>query len=216
MATYRVKLTAEEMPSLVFADETGYVIGGGTEAIDAITRQARPTARETISDALGRGPQGEITQKSRRISGELSTGISGEARGKAHDSVQRTLQRWADGTRTPTAKTVEKYQAQYMANVGSRNAQLDKLLDIITGKTPPQKLPKGDITITPHGEIEAYPSNPENRDPRSVNIEIKSRDALVQQQAFLDPIATWLAEFSRGGMRELRTIETLQVTFVEK
>ncbi len=216
MATYRVKLTAEQMPSLEFDDETGYVIGGGTEAIDAITRQARPSARETVGDALGRGPQGEITQKSRRISGELSTGISGEPRGKAHDSVQRTLQRWADGTRTPTLKTVEKYQAQYEANMGHRNPQLDKLHDILTGKTPPQKLPKGDITIRPFGKIEAYPSNPENRDPRGVNIEIKARDALVQAQALLDPVATWLSEFSRGGLRELRTIETLEVTFTEK
>lgn len=216
MASYRVTLKAQDMPSLQFDPQTNNVIGGGHEAIDAIIRQVRPTARETVGDALGRGPQGEITQKSRRISGELSTGISGQPRGKAHDSIQRTLQRWADGTRTPTAKTVEKYQTAYQANIGSRNAQLDKLLDIITGKVQPAKLPKGDITITPFGKIEAYPSNPENRDPRSVNIQIKSRDALVQQQAFMDPIATWLAEFSRGGARELQTIETLTVTFVEK
>lgn len=203
-----------------------FIIGGGGKAMERFIASFRPGGAEALDDVLGRGKTGPISEAIHR--GGVA---SGDSKIPSSKSIARQLQRWKvfyDGTaskqaRKPQLATVQKNQRYYERATGKPSPALRTLENLVSGKTQSGRLGKGDLTITIHGDIEAYPENPENRSPRAVSIPILAHETKWLARAIIDPTDAWLRLFFGSNPDdedveepEVYSIDWMRLTFVER
>jgi hypothetical protein len=129
----------------VHGGDNGDATIAGKEAMENIRLDLAPTPALVLKSALGNIG-----------SGSLASQITGEtAKGKNYKSVIRNLQRWAKGTTSPSAKTLEKYQQMYRDHHdGKDNPELKTLKDALESKGKP--LPHGKMIVSINARFRVF------------------------------------------------------------
>lgn len=181
-------------------------------------KKAAMDAAQQLRDQVSPSPKDTMKRALKELgSGKLAAGIAGDNAAYAK-SVQRTLERWADGTRRPSAKGLAKYQELYKQhNNGESSPILQKLMDIQEGKFP-KEFPTGQVSIGINGTFEVDTGTKKkpsiDKRVRTVNMRIKPAR---RDRALADPYESWLAQ-AEVEMPEYRLsdINHITITFTPR
>jgi hypothetical protein len=197
-------LTIEDNPYSDYGDT------GGREVMDDLLREVYPTPGYVARKVAGRSQQ----------SVEFFETISGAKKGTtAYNSARRNFERYTDGTRKPTLRTVENYQARYEFAMGERSPILDDLIVAAGGKVPePEEegygeLPSGKLEIEVMAEVRIITGKKKRggtHDVRTRAVKVDIPNAR-QSYAIRDP----LAEFERMFSLSVDGLEISDVQWIE-